>query len=244
MESQMEFLIAGDKCVQIRLGNIISPEINTRVRKYFLGIKSIGIKGIIECVPTYSSLSVYYDPLIVSYNDLLVQLKFVGKHLRDINIPQPYVVEIPTCYDTEFGIDLNYLSQYLNLSIEEIVRIHSGGEYLIYMLGFAPGFCFLGEISDRITAPRLVKPRIVVPAGSVGIVGNQTGIYSIESPGGWQLIGRTPVDLYNPFRKRTPIFLKSGDYIRFVPVTRVEFDLIQNDIMQNKYTIRKYLKRA
>ncbi|MEW9125004.1 MAG: 5-oxoprolinase subunit PxpB, partial [Thermotaleaceae bacterium] len=151
--------------------------------------------------------------------------------------------EIPTCYHEDFGPDIHFVAQQNQLSIDEVISIHSNNEYLIYMLGFTPGYCYLGGMSEKIAAPRLSKPRTAVAAGSVGIAGTQTGIYPIESPGGWQLIGRTPLDLYNPAREENPILLEAGNYIRFLPITKEEYRDIQQNINQNCYQVKKYLKR-
>ena len=244
MNNQIKFYPAGDKCIQINLGNTISPEINMEVRKFFLGLKTMAIKGITECVPTYSTLSIYYDPLVISYDQLITELKNASDNLKEQEVPQPYVFELPTCYDKAFGFDLDYVAEHCNISIDEVIKIHSDRDYLIYMLGFTPGYCYLGGMSEKIAAPRLVKPRTHVPAGSVGIAGTQTGIYPIESPGGWQLIGRTPVDLYNPLRKDNPILLESGNYIRFVPITMTEYEIIQRDVNDSNFTIKKTIKRV
>jgi KipI family sensor histidine kinase inhibitor len=239
VNTQLNFYPAGDRSIQIDLGDKVCPEINLEVRKIFLALKSIDLKGITECVPTYCTLSVYYDPLVISYGELLEKLKAVCQNTENLELPIPYVAEIPTCYDHEFGLDWDFITKHCNLSKDEIINIHSGTDYLIYMLGFTPGYCYLGGMSEKIAAPRLVKPRTHVPAGSVGIAGTQTGIYPIESPGGWQILGRTPVELFNPTRTEDPILLEAGNYVRFVPINMDEYNALQRDIKGNRYTIRK-----
>jgi KipI family sensor histidine kinase inhibitor len=140
-------------------------------------------------------------------------------------IPPPEIVEIQVAYGDDFGPDLEFVAQHNNLTPEEVIQIHTSGTYLIYMLGFTPGFPFLGGLSEKIFTPRLEKPRQLVPAGSVGIAKNQTGIYPIDSPGGWQLIGRTPIKLYDP-TGFPPILLKAGNYLRFKSISRKDFQEI------------------
>jgi KipI family sensor histidine kinase inhibitor len=144
------------------------------------------------------------------------------KRLGGVTIPPPETVEIPVVYGGEYGPDLEFVAQHNGLTQEEVIEIHTSGSYLIYMLGFTPGFPFLGGLSERVFTPRRQTPRTVVLAGSVGIANNQTGIYPIDSPGGWQLIGRTPVKLYNPAHDN-PILLKAGNYLKFKKITETEY---------------------
>lgn len=243
MNIEVKYYPAGDKCIQVKLGDVISPELNKEVRKLYLGIKSMNIKGITEFVPTYSTLSIYYNPLMVTYDWLTAQLKDAQANLKDLVIPEPYITEIPTCYDKDFAFDLDFVAKHNGITTDEVIDIHSRGEYLIYMLGFTPGYCYLGGMSEKIAAPRLQNPRTLVPAGSVGIAGMQTGIYPIESPGGWQIIGRTPIELYNPLRNENPILLEAGNYIKFKPITRENYQIIKQEVAQGSYNVKKYLKR-
>ena len=147
------------------------------------------------------------------------------------------VFEIPVCYGGEFGPDLATIAEHAGLSEQEVIDIHTSTDYLIYMLGFLPGFTYLGGLDERIHTPRLANPRIRIPAGSVGIGGSQTGIYPMDSPGGWQLMGLTPVKTYDPDRE-VPILVEAGDYIRFVPVDRAEYDRIKTEVEQGTYRVR------
>ena len=150
-------------------------------------------------------------------------------------------MEIPVLYGGEYGPDLNYVAEYNHLTPEEVVRIHTSAEYLIYMLGFTPGFSYMGGMDERIATPRLESPRVLIPAGSVGIAGKQTGIYPIDSPGGWQLIGRTPVKLYDAHRDN-PILLDAGLHVKFIPVDKSEFQRIESRIEQGRYHCHTYVK--
>ena len=148
------------------------------------------------------------------------------------------MIEIPTAYGGEFGPDLELVAQHNNLSAAEVVQIHSDTRYLIYMIGFMPGFPYLGGMSPRIATPRKTTPRLKLPAGSVGIAGNQTGIYPAESPGGWQIIGRTPLELFRPTRE-PPAILQAGDYLTFVSVTPEEFAVIEEAVRDGTYLLNE-----
>ncbi|OFI06959.1 kinase A inhibitor [Clostridium acetireducens DSM 10703] len=227
MYNNPKYLLAGDKAIIIEFGNEINKEINNCVRNMYLAIKKYNIKGIVETIPTYRSILIEYDPLTINIKDLKNKLYQVQSKMNDIQIPEPRLIEIPTVYGGKYGPDLKFVAKYNNITEKDVIKIHTSVDYLIYMLGFTPGFTYLGGMSDKIETPRLETPRLKIPAGSVGIAGKQTGIYPIESPGGWQLIGRTPIKIYDSLRKN-PIMLKAGDYLRFVPITEKEYE----DILQ------------
>jgi len=237
MSKKPKYLIAGDKSIFIEFGNKIDREINLTVRKMYHSLLNEKIKGIKELVPTYHSLVIYYNPLEISYNILIEKLKDMEENLSEISLPQPIITEIPTLYGGEYGPDLEFVAKYNKLSLEEVIEIHSKPLYYIYMLGFSPGFAYLGEMSPKIATPRLERPRLKIPAGSVGIGDKQTGIYSIESPGGWRLIGRTPINLYSP-KSDNPFLLKSGNYVKFRPIDEKEFDKISREIKKGIFTYK------
>jgi len=231
------FLPAGDKALVIEFGDSISPEVNKKVRNMFVTIEKSKLDEILEMVPTYRSLLVYYDPLKAKFYELCKKLREFEEKLSDVDLEPARVVEIPTIYGGEYGPDIEFVASYNNLSVDEIIEIHSSRNYLVYMLGFTPGFPYLGGMSEEIATPRLKNPRTKIPAGSVGIAGKQTGIYPIDSPGGWQLIGRTPVKLFDPFAE-PPVLLNSGDYVRFVPVDEREYKSILNQVKENRYKVK------
>jgi KipI family sensor histidine kinase inhibitor len=222
MYRQPRFLPAGDRALCVELGDVISPEINHRVRSLFLAVEQQSISGIMDVVPAYRSILVYYDPMRIAPSELEAQLRALNDRLESVVVESPKVVAVPTVYGGEYGPDLEYVARYSGLSTEEVVRIHSGTDYLVYMMGFTPGFTYLGGMSERIATPRLQTPRVAIPAGSVGITEQQTGVYPIESPGGWQLIGRTPIRIFDPDRD-PPVAVEPGDYMRFVPVSESEY---------------------
>jgi KipI family sensor histidine kinase inhibitor len=236
MSQAPRYLVAGDAGLVVEFGDAIDPAINRRVRELFLAIERASLEGVRDLVPTYRSLLVSYDPLRTTFDALRERLSDLEAHVVDTPVPPPRVVEIPTAYGGEFGPDLPFVAGHNHLTEDEVLAIHAGTDYLVYMMGFSPGFTYLGGMSERITTPRLKTPRTAIPAGSVGIAQQQTGIYPVESPGGWQLIGRTPVSLFDPSRN-PPVIVEAGDYIRFAPVTRDEYSTIQDGIRRGTWVL-------
>lgn len=212
------YRIAGDRGLLVEYGDRIDLAINRKVRSMAVLLDQSPPKGIIEVIPTYRSLLIVYDPVVTEPKTIQTGLEILEERLADIEIPPPQTVEIPVCYGGEFGPDIGFVAESHDLTEGAVIDIHSAAEYPIYMIGFTPGFPFLGGLSKRLHTPRLESPRTHVPAGSVGIANNQTGIYPVASPGGWQLIGRTPLNLFDPSRKN-PFLYNTGDRIRFVPIS-------------------------
>lgn len=233
---KVRILNCGDTAVTVEFGKTISPDIGKAVKNLDTVIKNSRKRGISETVPTFCSLTVIYKPEILPYKKLI---KFIGTALAESekitgSKNEKIIHLIPVCYDGEFAEDLADVAKINGLTEEEVVNIHTSSDYLIYMLGFLPGFAYLGGLDKRIETPRLESPRTKIPAGSVGIGGNQTGIYPIASPGGWRLIGRTPMLPFDEKREE-PILYKSGEYIRFVKIDRAEFDRIENEVKNGCY---------
>ena len=230
------FLSGGDRAIFIELGDSIDPDVNQRVRNLKLAIEKAGIPGVVESVPAYRSLLVYFEPLQLSAPEFRETIGNLLKSLTSGESPERRLIEIPVTYGGEFGPDLELVASHNNLSDAEVVRIHSSARYLIYMIGFMPGFPYLGGMSPDIATPRKITPRLKIPAGSVGIAGNQTGIYPAESPGGWQIIGRTPLELFHPTRE-PPSILQAGDYLTFVGVTPEEFTIVKESVRNGTYQL-------
>ena len=246
MENSMEnvrYLISGDSALTVEFGNTISPEINRKIRAFKIALERAQIEGIIETVPSYRSLLVCYRPEVIRYGALTERLQEVLSSSDSIQIPPPSVVEIPVLYGGEMGPDLAHVAECHGLTKEEVIKIHTSRDYLIYMLGFIAGFPYLGGMDERIATPRLENPRVKIEGGSVGIAGAQTGIYPVASPGGWQLIGRTPVKLYDADREK-PVLLEAGQYIRFRSVSEDEYHEIEKQAESGKYSCAVYEKEA
>ncbi len=222
------FRIAGDQGLLVEYGDGIDFEVNTKVRAMAIIMKQNTPKGVIETIPTYRSLLLIYDPSITNLAKLQKELQKLEERLDEIQIPPPDTVEIPVCYGEEFGPDIEFVAETHNLSVKEVIQLHSEPEYLIYMVGFTPGFPFLGGLSEKLHTPRLETPRTFVPQGSVGIANNQTGIYPVSSPGGWQLIGRSPIKLFAPERPN-PFLYQAGDHIKFKPITPEEYSRLAKE---------------
>lgn len=209
----------------VELGDEISLEVNTRVRALEFLIQDKGVAGVVETVPSFRSLLVYYDPGQTGYDALCATLGALAEQSSDAVLPPARRVELPCCYDPELGLDLLAAAQRLGLAPEELVRLHAGAEYLVYFVGFTPGLPYMAGVPERIRLPRLETPRVKVPAGSVGLGGAQFCIYSVESPGGYWLLGRTPARLYDP-QAAEPTLLRPGDRVRMRPIDRAEYDAI------------------
>jgi len=216
------FRIAGDCGLLVEYGETIDPAVNRKVRSMAVALAENLPTGVIEIIPSYRSILITYDPVVTRPSALEKALVHLEARLHEIEIPPPNVVEIPVCYSGEFGPDIEHVADTHQLTVEEVIQIHSEPEYLIYMVGFTPGFPFLGGLPEVLHTPRLETPRTSVPKGSVGIANGQTGVYPIASPGGWQLIGRTPVNLFAPERTN-PILYQAGDSIRFKPISHRDY---------------------
>lgn len=217
----------GDRAISIDFGQVIDPTINRHIRQTIERIKELQLDGIIELVPTYCALLVEYDAMLYSYSEICNIIEpTLEEGMTNTTNELVTVVEVPTVYGGEFGPDLSFVASHNHLSEDEVISIHSGTDYLVYMLGFIPGFSYLGGMDPRIATPRLSSPRTLIPAGSVGIAGEQTGTYPSDSPGGWQIIGRTPVTMYD-MSKAQAALLKAGDYVRYVPIDESEFHRIK-----------------
>ena len=226
--------IAGDSAINLVFASTISPETSALIRLSASNLEKDPLPGIVEVVPTFCSLMVCYDPVIIGYDELCQRLRSKLRHVDVSHNTIKTIIEIPVCYGGDFGPDLPYVAKHANLSEEEVVRIHTEHDYLIDMLGFMPGFAYLGGLDPRIRTPRLAVPRTAIKAGSVGIGGEQTGIYPLTSPGGWQLIGRTPLRPYDPDREK-PILYEAGQYLRFVPISPEKYTAIEQQLAAHTY---------
>jgi inhibitor of KinA len=218
----------GESVIVVEFDERIDPEINAEVVALAIRVRAAEISGVRDVVPTFRSVAVYFDPLMTDYEMLTRRLE------QEVSAEQTQVsldrtgqpagpIRVPVCYGGKFGPDLADVAAFAGVTEEEAVRLHSGTTYRVFMLGFLPGFAYMGTVDPRIAAPRRASPRTRVPAGSVAIAGAQTGVYPSASPGGWQLIGRTPLRAFDPSRDEPSLF-SAGDVVQFYAVTSADFD--------------------
>ena len=222
MDGTPRILAAGDQALLIEFGEEIKPAINRRVHAFAQRVNQRKISGIGELVPSYCTVLIYYDPARLSFSRAA---SWAGEFLSSGPAEPdgtPKTKEVPVLYGGSYGPDIDFVAQHNGISVEEVIRIHTGQPYLVYVVGFSPGFTAMGTVPEKIQAPRLPTPRTKVAPGSVGIGGMQTGIYPVESPGGWRLIGRTPLKLFD-LSWNIPSHFQAGDYARFYPISEEEF---------------------
>ncbi|MDU2065933.1 MAG: 5-oxoprolinase subunit PxpB, partial [Sporomusaceae bacterium] len=196
------------------------------------------LTGVKELIPTYRSLLIDFDPSLVSRDSLQKSVLALQEELAgEAQAGKVRLLHFPVCYGGEYGPDLAFVAEHHQMKEDEVIAIHTSVPYLVYMLGFTPGFPYLGGMSEKIATPRLAKPRTAIPAGSVGIAGSQTGFYPIESPGGWQLIGRTPLPVFAP-ESSQPFVVAAGDYLLFESVSQQEYQAIVDQVTKKSYQLK------
>ncbi|MCA0984152.1 5-oxoprolinase subunit PxpB [Halobacillus yeomjeoni] len=226
-----EYYSLGDQAIVIELGDKIERTTHQRVKEVSEYLKNHPPHWMIEYIPAFTTVTVFYDPIKVMEDSTSGKLPYsivcekLDQQITNLEITtdsEPRLIEIPVCYGGEFGPDLSYVAEQNEMSEDDVIEIHKNGDYLVYMIGFAPGFPYIGGMDERIATPRRDDPRLKIPAGSVGIAGGQTGVYPIETPGGWQLIGRTPTKLFDA-GEEVPSLLQAGDKIKFTSITEEEY---------------------
>ena len=221
-----QFKRASDQSLIIYFGERISPEAHRHIRALLQLLKLKPVAGIRNLHPAYCSLLVQFDPLRLQHQELQATLESYLGSMESVTLPEPREVEIPVCYGGEFGPDLEEVSAAHKIAPEETVQLHSSVTYTVYFLGFVPGFAYLGPLPDALISPRMETPRRKVPAGGVGIAGSQTGIYPFSTPGGWRVLGRTPLTMFRPDREELSL-LTMGDRVRFVAISRERFAALE-----------------
>ncbi|BCB02249.1 5-oxoprolinase subunit PxpB [Bacillus sp. KH172YL63] len=231
---------SGDHAVVIELGHAINQETHEKVKAVTHFLENQTIPWFVEIIPAFTTVTILYDPITITdlnkpfqhtlpYSVVCAEIERMLSTLTVNGQHQSRVITIPVCYGGAFGPDLESVAHHHGMTEEEVIQIHTNGEYLVYMIGFAPGFPYIGGMSPDIATPRKESPRLKIPAGSVGIAGEQTGVYPIETPGGWQLIGRTPLKLFKPEQEHEPSLLKAGDQIRFKAISPEEFKALEEE---------------
>lgn len=229
------YLPFGDSAIIVEFGDTINIVINRKVIALSEAVEKANIKGVEELVPTYRSLLIRYNPMEINCQQLVSLIEKIEKALEETPLEaKKGRIVIPVIYGGVYGSDLSYVAEYHGLTEEQVVRLHSEREYKVYMIGFVAGFPYLGDVPDEIATPRLETPRLKVPAGSVGIAEKQTGIYPCEAPGGWRIIGRTPIKLFDP-SWQPPALLKPGDTVKFKPISEEEFKKIEELAKKGAY---------
>ena len=214
---------AGESALIVEFEEQIDPAINARAIACAQNVEAARIPGVLDVVPTYRSVAVYFDPLRTDGDALLARLEDAAAQPQPESTAAREPVRIPVCYGGDLGPDLAGVAAFAGLPESDVVSAHCAPTYRVFMLGFVPGFAYLGIVDSRIAMPRHATPRVRVPAGSVGIAGVQTGVYSAETPGGWQLIGRTPLKPFDPSRDQ-PFLMQAGDAVQFYPIDRAEYE--------------------
>ena len=211
----------GDRSFLVELGDAIAPDVNRRVQRLMRKIEQAEWPGLAELSPGYRSLLVVFDPLRVPPEELMNRIADIAAQADDSGPPSAKLLTVPVFYGGDYGPDLEWVAGHLGISVEDVIRLHTATIYRVYMIGFTPGYPYMGELPEALAVPRRSTPRTRVPKGSVGIAQRQTGIYPVESPGGWQIIGWTPLELFDPARK-LPALLEMGDQVKFEAVRSVE----------------------
>ena len=221
------FLAQGDAALVVEFGSAIDRAVSARVNRLADAVRAAAVPGVSEVVPSFRSLLVFYDPLVLDFAGAIARVRgLLGSGLGAARKVRR--VHMPACYDEDFGPDLAEVAAHAGLSRADAIRLHASVDYHVYMLGFLPGYAYMGDVPERLRMPRIETPRVRVPARSLAIAFGQTGIYPLESPGGWRLIGVVPVELCD-IRKSPPALLAAGDLVRFHPIERKSFDAIRAD---------------
>jgi KipI family sensor histidine kinase inhibitor len=236
---ETRYLVAGDQNVVVEFGDEVDMTLNQKVHNVVSAVKQARFDGVRELIPSYRSILINYDPSIISFAALQGKLKALENRLDFSSLPSPREVEIPVVlgYGEPYKSDIEFVAQYSKLgSVQEVIELFTSRDYLVYMIGFLPGFPYLGGMAERLATPRLDRPRISVPAGSVGIAGEQCGIYPLDSPGGWRCIGRTPLKLFEP-SWQPPSLLQAGDRVRFVSISPEQYEQIALKVKEGTFKI-------
>jgi len=211
----------GDSALYCDFGNEINRETNSHVINYFKNLQKLDLKGITNITPSYNKLIISYDLSIVNFQDLKKKIKDLK--LKETETKETKIIKIPICLDDEFSLDLNRLSEKLKIEKDKIIQLFLSKEYFCYMTGFIAGMPFLGDIDSKIRLQRLETPRVKVPKGSVGITEQFCNIYTFESPGGWNIIGNTPIKVFDKFNEKNPTIINSGDRVTFYKINKDEY---------------------
>ena len=231
----VRFLSSGDTAIVVEFGDYIERALSDRVLALASQVRAAGLDGVVEMVPTFRSLMVHYDPLLTDSASLTQAIDKL-LHAKGGETQQTKLWRVPACYAPTHAPDIAEVAERAGLAVDEVIRLHSGTRFHIYMMGFAPGFGYMGDLPQPLMLPRRADPRTRVPAGSIAIATNLTAIYPLESPGGWHLIGTTPIRMFNPSWPRPALF-SPGDAVSFEPVGVAEFESIRAAVAGDSYQV-------
>lgn len=240
MEDRIAYKPFGEKAILIEWEPRISNEILKDILTFKHKIEQHSNNKYVDIIVGYNSLTIKYKYYYLSFSDEVLQFKNIYKSQLNIEKQANYLWTIPVCYDLQFGIDLKEISNTLQLQVKELIELHSRATYSVFFIGFLPGFLYLGGLDKNLFMDRKPIPRLQVSKGSVAIGGKQTGVYPIDSPGGWNIIGRTPISFFD-INKENPCFVKSGDTIKFKPISLTKYYNIEQEVAKNSYQLSKTL---
>lgn len=238
---EAKFLIVGDSAVSVQLGDVISLEVNERVRQLLHNLTEDPVEGIIEMVPTYASLMIHYRPEKILYEQLVEEIRKRMEETGKTEETSHIVKEIPICYDREFALDLDDCAAFENVSVEEFIRMHSEHEYYTYMLGFAPGHAYMARFEEPFHFKRRESPRVKISGRSIVAGENLSNLIPFDQPCGWNVVAATPLNICD-YTKEDPFLVGAGEWVKYVPVSRREYDLIRADVEKGTYQVKTYTK--
>jgi inhibitor of KinA len=227
----------GDNALKVTYPGEVSPTLNKQIRQFDWRLQAASVDGVIEWVPTFNAVTIYYEPHQITYYKLRDLILNLHKTFGEEQNLQERFIDIPVLYGGSVGPDLQRVAKHNQLSTAHVIKLHQNREYLVYMLGFLPGFPYLGGLDNKIATPRLETPRTKTFAGSVGIAHEQTGIYPVDSPGGWNIIGKTPIQLFDMHHETSPFLFRAGDRVRFYSVSEREYDHISVLVKMKTYQV-------
>ncbi len=237
MNMEYRLQAVGDSAVKIQAAGEVTEYMNAQIRSICNKLEQASISGVIEWVPAYNSVTIYYQPIDISFQRITKKLQEMLTNLSIRTTSSVRTVHVPVCYGEKYGPDLEYVAAYNRLTPDDVVAIHQKPAYLIYMIGFLPGFPYLGGLDKQIATPRRKEPRPSIVKGSVGIAQEQTGVYPVSSPGGWNIIGRSPLQLFNPYNKQAPFLFKNGDRIQFYAISENDYSYIFNLVEAGDFNV-------
>lgn len=241
---EAKFLLVGESAISVQMGDVISLEVNQKVRNLMQRLIDEPIEGVREMVPTYAALMVHYRPEVIGYENLKTEIKKRMKDTKQEEEQKDIIVkEVPICYGGELGPDLEDCAKFEDVSVEEFIRMHSGHEYYTYMLGFAPGHAYKARFEEPFHFKRRESPRVKIPGRTIVAQLNLSNLIPFDQPCGWNIVGMTPCNVCD-YSKADPFLVHAGDWVKYVPVTRKEYDAIRRDVERGNYRVNTYTRKA